>query len=328
MENVIDVEVKTSEVTSVDLVADVESVGLIKSNIADVKRWLSGAIQKYENYVVTDDTLKTSEKDYQTLNKLTKTIDDKRKAIKKKMEEPIKAMESDFKECIGLIAPIMSNIKEQLDVYEDKRKQEKREYINEMLKSKFKDLMPKFVARFEFDEKWLNKTKKNGDIEKEATYQIEEIREAQRRYLNDLDGIANLVEAENKDLAIKLDLKKYLDRYEIVESFSAVLNEIKKDVEFNKAQYAEVLVQAKQEADKGLKEQVQNEQISAIESENGINEQISTNNKSVQNSPTSANAEWRMTFEVIGNFNNLKTLGEVMNKLNLEVKVLKREELN
>lgn len=137
-------------------------------NFEELKEELAYRLEYYEGLVVTEDTIKESKDDRAKLNKLKGAIEDRRKAIKKQWNAPYVEFEGKVKELVALIDRPIAAIDGQLASFEEKRKDEKRQEIEEayanIVSDTIKDIMP--LDRI-FDKKWLNSTMSMTKVEDE-----------------------------------------------------------------------------------------------------------------------------------------------------------------
>lgn len=202
-------------------------------NYEQLKSDLQVSLEKYQNMVVTKENIKDAKDDRAKLNKLRTSIDDQRKVIKKAWNVPYDAFERKVKELTGLIGEPIDTIDKQLSVYEDQRKAEKREEIEEYFDEKigcYADLIPFDKI---FDPRWLNVS---FDIKKAKVT---------------IDDLIKRVEADEKaikDLEVECE-QQMLDAYFQTLDLSAAMAE-KKRFEDRIMQLAELERQRQAKAQK------------------------------------------------------------------------------
>ena len=150
----------------------------IEFNYEELKQGLQQNLEKYQNLVFTEETMKEGKETRAKLNKLKKALDDKRKDIKKQCLEPYEKFEVKINELIGLVDKPAIAIDNQIKAYEEALKEAKRQEIVNYFNSKsmFGDLI-KIEHPCFWDEKWLNATKKIKDVEFEIDNKITTIKE-------------------------------------------------------------------------------------------------------------------------------------------------------
>lgn len=125
---------------------------------------------KYKNLVVTDIEIPAVKKDIANLNKLIKNLEDQRKSIKNIYNQPLNDFEIKIKEVTSILEKTTLNLKDQICVFEEKRRLKKKVDIELLLDEKLVDssLLGKFHSEFkDFPSEWLNAT----------TYSLKQIKE-------------------------------------------------------------------------------------------------------------------------------------------------------
>ncbi|MFQ9247571.1 DUF1351 domain-containing protein [Clostridium paraputrificum] len=103
---------------------------VITMNFEEVKASLVENMEKYKGIIVTEESLKDCKATQKDLAGLRNKLDSYRKDVKKEMEKPIKAFESECKELIGLIAEVEAPIKSGILEFDNKRREEKRKFAD------------------------------------------------------------------------------------------------------------------------------------------------------------------------------------------------------
>ena len=175
------------------------------------KEELEAAVRKkmedYENVVYTEDTLGQAKNDRAELNKLIKAIEDRRKQVKNILNEPYKQFEAEVKEVVDLIQKPVALIDRQVKDFEDKEKSEKQEKLKETFTEAAGDLISVLTFEKVFDQKYLNKTFKLSDAQKEIREKVETV----QRDLDTIDSLESKYKLNAKDVYIStLDLPKAL----------------------------------------------------------------------------------------------------------------------
>lgn len=158
--------------------------GTIDFNFEEIKEALTAELELYKNLVFTEDTKADAKKTVAELRKLKKQISDKRIEVKKLYMQPYTDFEAKVKELDKLINEPITFISEQIDAFEQKRIEEKRELINEIyleLVSGREDIAGYAELSRVYDSKWEN-----------ASSSKKSIQEAITSYL---DGVANDIAA-------------------------------------------------------------------------------------------------------------------------------------
>lgn len=103
---------------------------VITMNFEEVKASLVENMERYKGIIVTEESLKDCKATQKDLAGLRNKLDTYRKDVKREMEKPIKAFESDCKELIGLIAEVEAPIKAGITEFDNKRREEKRKFAD------------------------------------------------------------------------------------------------------------------------------------------------------------------------------------------------------
>jgi hypothetical protein len=128
----------------------------IKWNNEELKAEIAEAVKDYQNIVVTADTERDSKALRAKLNKLRTTIDDARKDMKRRVQEPFTIFEQQVKEVQAPIDAAIANLDKQLAEIKILKQEQKRKDIEEQFKNgKF----PEWLTLDQlWNEKWLNAT--------------------------------------------------------------------------------------------------------------------------------------------------------------------------
>ena len=150
---------------SKELQVEVEqTVGSIHWNFDELKAALAEKMDDYKGLVYTEDTVREAQKDVANLRKLRKSVDDRRKEIKKKCMEPYNIIEKQAKELIALIDAPIEEIATQVENYETDRKAKKKAEIFAFMDEQFREItavdegITEKLKAITYDVKWENKT--------------------------------------------------------------------------------------------------------------------------------------------------------------------------
>lgn len=131
-------------------------------NFDELKAYLEERLEVYRHLIYTEDNVDAAKNDKKTLSKLKKSLDDKRKEIKKVYMAPYLEAEAKIKELMALIEEPLGLISAFVSDYDQKVKEAKRNEIKEYYNKRagalgdFSDTL--FYADGFFDPKWENKT--------------------------------------------------------------------------------------------------------------------------------------------------------------------------
>ena len=152
--------------------------GTIDFNFEDLKDALTAELELYKNLVFTEDTKADAKKTVAELRKLKKQISDKRIEVKKLYMQPYTDFEAKVKELDKLINEPIAYISEQIDVFEQKRIEEKRELINEIyleLVSEREDIAGYAELNRVYDSKWENASTSKKTIQEAITSYLDSV---------------------------------------------------------------------------------------------------------------------------------------------------------
>jgi len=183
----------------------------IDFNHEELKKELATRLEKYNNLVYSESSIKEAKTDRASLNKLKEAIETRRKEIKAQCLKPYQDFEAKIKEIVAMIDKPIAAIDTQVKSYEQIKKDEKLEGIKTFYADKVMDLADLVSFEKIFNPKWLNATYKEADIQKEISdlfvkveSDIQVIRELQSEYEKQM-VYAYL---KNFDLTVALQEKK------------------------------------------------------------------------------------------------------------------------
>ena len=209
-----------------ELLTTKEIKPVIEINYEDLKNELSSQLKKYENVVVTNDTLKDCKSTQKSLAGLKRKVDDYRKAKKKELSAPITAFENQCKELVSMIESVEKPIKEGIAVFDDKKKEEKRQeamnIANELLKKS--NLSDKFKKMVEIKPNYSNLTATKKAVTEDLTAQIHFLEAQQMAEEEKLKAVDTSILNYNKRIKSKMaleDFERFIDK-----DLSVILNEV------------------------------------------------------------------------------------------------------
>lgn len=230
----------------------------IEFNYDELKQGLQENLEKYQNLVFTNETMKEGKETRAKLNKLKKALDDKRKEIKKQCLEPYNAFETKINELIALVDKPTLAIDNQIKAYEEALKEAKRqEIINYFNENNIFGELIKIDHPCFWDEKWLNSTKKIDDVKFEIDNRLNSIKSS----LETIDITFKDCEfrGQMRDVFLKtLDLTQALNEKTRLEKQKKAEEEYKKKQEEIKKQQE---IQTKQKEEIKIEPQPQQQEI-------------------------------------------------------------------
>ena len=180
---------------------------VIKWNKEELEAVVRHKIAAYQNVVYTEDNMKQAKADRAELNKLTKAIEERRKMVKKIINEPYDVFEAELKEILALIQEPVGIIDRQVKAFEDQQKEEKKKSIQKSYDEVIGDLAEVLPFERVFDIRYLNQTYKLATAQTEVKAKVEKV----RTDLETIDSLESKYKLNAKDVYIKtLDLSKAL----------------------------------------------------------------------------------------------------------------------
>lgn len=193
----------------------------------DLKKQLEEDVSKYQNYIVTQDTLDFDTKLRAELNKKAKAIDDKRKEIEALISAPIKEFKNKCDVLKNLYVEVSKNIDIQIKKFEEDRKKIKKDEINQLIYKLSSELglKDKYRELLEFDERYLNKTYSIEEVQKDLSSKIQILLEKQLEEEKNIEAIKKQIDIVNQNTKIKLDAEDFIQKLNYM-SFQDIILEI------------------------------------------------------------------------------------------------------
>ena len=162
-----------NELAETTISVEMETPEIKITNKEKLDALVDAVVKKYSGIVVTEDTLKECKKTLTELRKLSKELNAKRLEKQREYETPVKEFKAQIDAYINRINDVISDIKQGTDEFEEKRKAEKQDaiqnLINEMAGNYGVD--PETI---EIDKKWLNKSTTMKKIAEEIANKMKE----------------------------------------------------------------------------------------------------------------------------------------------------------
>ena len=255
---------------------------VIKWNREELEAAVRQKIASYENVVYTEDNMKQAKADRAELNNLVKAIEERRKMVKKIINEPYDAFEKELKEILALIQEPVGIIDRQVKAFEDQQKEEKKKSIQKSYDEVIGDLAEVLPFERVFDSRYLNQTYKLATAQAEVKAKVEKV----RTDLETIDSLESKYKLNAKDVYIKtLDLSKALAE-------NKRLSDLEEKLEAEKRRKAEEEAERKRLAEERKKAEeekakAEEEKRKALEDQRKAEEEIRTKEAaaSVENLP-------------------------------------------
>lgn len=216
---------------------------VIKWNKEELEAAVRQKIANYENVVYTEDNMKQAKADRAELNGLIKDIEDRRKIVKKIINEPYILFEAELKDILALIQEPVGLIDKQVKAFEDQQKEEKKSKIRAAYDEVIGDLESVLPFDKVFDNRYLNQTYKLATAQADIKSKVEKV----RTDLETIDSLESKYKLNAKDVYIKtLDLSKALAE-------NKRLSDLEEKLEAEKRRKAEEEAERKRQAEERQK---------------------------------------------------------------------------
>lgn len=147
----------------------------IESNYEEVKQNVLKVANQYKGILLTEESLPAGKKDLANLRKLRKSITDYVRDVKKEWNLPFDDFKAQMDELTDLLDEPIEEINMQVKDFEQRAKDEKEEAIKEIFERLTAEAEEADYLSFTelWNDRWLNKTYKLEDIEKELAEAVE-----------------------------------------------------------------------------------------------------------------------------------------------------------
>lgn len=154
-------------------------LGTIDDNFDLLKVEITNQMAKYAGLEFDDKSIVEAKATRAELNKMITVIEEKRKAIKRKWNDPYVAFEARVKEILAIIQAPMAEIDAQIAEYEERRRAEKQAAIDAEIEIQLAAVpwRPDYVRSIgvQFDPRWLNATMAMNKVILDIDAQIKQI---------------------------------------------------------------------------------------------------------------------------------------------------------
>jgi hypothetical protein len=133
-----------------------QSIGKIEFNFEESKAILTENLKEYKGIIITSDTVGKEKKEVAYLRSQIKVLEDARKKTKKECLKPYEEFEPKEKEMVSLIEDAVKWKNDQLEVFENKRIEEKKEKIQKLYEKVIGDLEKYLPLSKLYNTKWEN----------------------------------------------------------------------------------------------------------------------------------------------------------------------------
>ncbi len=273
---------------------------IVSFNYEAIKADILRVIGEWKGFVIKEDDLAFTKDLLADLNKKKKAIDDFRKTTKKELSEPIATFEDQCKELVGIIDDVYTDIKEQYDAFEERRREYKLQEVKELIQFAREEsgLPEKYQLQIEIKPEYLNKTMTIAKISKEIESDIEKLKaewQIEQARIEQIETYCELISAK-LGLNIALDSKSYQHYNDITEAKEAIEKAGQRAKDAQDEAIRKIEEKAKREAEEKTAKEAQRiaQEIAA--------EQIAEANKKAQEAQdraSQAEAEKEEAFELL-----------------------------
>jgi hypothetical protein len=229
-----------------------ENVQKLTWNFEDVKQRLTDDIKKYADLIVSETNLLDMEKTQKEIASLRIRLQKFKLAVKKDFEKPYEAFELQVKELASLIESAEKPIKDQIQKYEDDRREAKRIQCEKMICeiSAELGLLEKYSSQIVVADKYLNRTQKVKDTKEDIQQKVCWFLDIQAKEIADeaartekISMAKMMCEFMSKELATPLtfeDVENKINSFNITELRTYIENQVttRKEREERAAQLA------------------------------------------------------------------------------------------
>jgi len=223
-----------------------QELGIIDFNFSEIKDNLTGMMELYKDAKFTEETSATAKKEAATLKKIKKALSDRRIEVKKEFMKPCDDFETKVKELTALIDEPIELIDKQVQVFEEKKKAEKKLKIQDTYNELIGEVGEYLPFSKIYDSKWEN-----------VSVSMKSIKEEIDQVVSSVDMAVNTIKGMNSEVVPKA-LEMYKQNLSLADAISYI----------NKHEQMKAEILAKEE-----RKRKEEEERKRITEENRIKEQ-------------------------------------------------------
>lgn len=188
--------------------------GKIEFNFEELKADLEKQLAAYTGLVFTEETVKEGKKSVAELNKLKKDISDRRIEVKKEHMKPYDEFEKKVKELGEMIDKPIFLIKDQLEDFEKRRIEARKQEIQNIYTESISDMAEFLPLNRIYNSKWENATTSKKTIKEDIETKVLNTQN-DLKIIKDMptDATEKAIEAYKTTLQLS-DAITYINRYE------------------------------------------------------------------------------------------------------------------
>ena len=150
-----------------------QNPGVIELNFEEIEKALDAKLAEYKGAVFTEESKNIAKAEVANLRKLKKSFEDARKGVKKEWMKPYDDFEVKMKRLTEKIDEPINLINSQINDFEEKRKKERREKIEEIYQESIGDMEEYCDLGRIYDPKWENATTTVKSIKESIAQSVE-----------------------------------------------------------------------------------------------------------------------------------------------------------
>lgn len=272
-----------------------EQLPVISMNFEEMEKRLKGMLTQFKGLKVTDETLPLCKEKQKELAGWKRKIDSFRKDKKKELSKPIVEFEEQCKELILRISEVESPIKEQIETFDDEKREEKRKVAVGILKEVARKvgLNDKFYERLEIKKEYMNLTAKEGGVKKDIEAQALVLISEQRREEENESIVRTLVDQKNRNIKTQMNANDFVAKLEKGYSLTDVTESI------------DEMAQSTFKAENAPKEEPKEE----------VKEEVQEKSEAIGKPDT---RKMEVDYTITGTVEQLQELGRILKSLGLE----------
>lgn len=276
-------------------------------NYEELKAELEKSLETYKGLVVTEETLAGGKAAQKELASLRVKIDTYRKEKKKELEKPVKDFEAQCKELISLVESVELPIKEGIKVYDDQKREEKRQQALELIAevAEATGLNEKYAAQLTVIDKYMNLTATKKAVKEDLETRAFALKVEQDREQERLDIIQGVIDSENRNISVPLNIDMYAREINSGVPTSDIINMIK--------QSAQLIYEAENKPAEPPKEPQGTEMPPQPEK---------AENEAQTKPQTQPQGTFKVTFEVVGDYETQHKVSDFMKANGITYKVV------
>lgn len=212
----------------------VQEAGKIEFNFEELKNQLSSEMNRYKGMIFTEETKKEAKETVANLRKLKKDVRDKRIEVKKSFMRPYDDFEAKVKELDALIDEPIAFINGQVEEFERKRVEERKQLIKQIYEDNISDMKELLPLQKIYDSKWENATTSKKAIKDAIAERVEVVKkDIDTIQSMSSDDVPDAIELYKRTLSLA-DAIAHINRYEQQKSEILKRAEMKKKEEEQK----------------------------------------------------------------------------------------------